>query len=86
LKALAAQAHDDNLHRQDEPYRNALVGIYARLAATARLLSGYMPPRPPSVAGLPYETSVAFRADLDTIAPRSQRTVERRSPPGGSIR
>jgi len=68
LLALAAQAHDDNPHREDEPYRNALVGIYARLAATGRALSGYMPLRPPRVSGAPYATSAAFRADLDTIA------------------
>ncbi len=68
LLALAAQAHDENPHRQDEPYRNALVGIYARLAATGRALSGYAPPRAPSVAGAPYATPAAFRADLDTIA------------------
>jgi len=68
LLALAAEAHDENPHRQDEPYRNALVGIYARLAATARTLSGHVPPRPPGVAGAAYSTPSAFRADLDTIA------------------
>ncbi len=68
LLALAAQAHDENPHREDEPYRNALVGIYARLAATAQALSGYVPPRPPNVAGAPYAASAAFRADLATIA------------------
>jgi phosphoenolpyruvate carboxylase len=68
LLELAAQAHDENPHRQDEPYRNALVGIYARLAATGRLLSGYRAPRPPGVAAAPYATPAAFRADLDTIA------------------
>jgi phosphoenolpyruvate carboxylase len=36
LAALADAAHDDSPHRADEPYRRALVGIYARLAATAR--------------------------------------------------
>ena len=43
------RAHDANPHRQDEPYRQALVGIYARLAATARALTGYVPPRAPHV-------------------------------------
>src|SRR4029453_9413639 len=68
LLALAAQAHDENPPRGDEPYRSALVGVYARLAATARELSGYVPPRPPSVAGSAYATSSQLRADLDTIA------------------
>src|SRR4029453_6373583 len=45
------QATTETPPRGDEPYRSALVGVYARLAATARELSGYVPPRPPSVAG-----------------------------------
>ena len=45
LLALAAAAHDGNPHRQDEPYRQALVGIYARLAATAHALTDLPPPR-----------------------------------------
>jgi phosphoenolpyruvate carboxylase len=68
LAALASAAHDDNPHRRDEPYRNALVGVYARLAATAQALAGYAPPRAPSVAAMPYASPRAFRADLDTIA------------------
>ncbi|MET0204255.1 MAG: phosphoenolpyruvate carboxylase, partial [Casimicrobiaceae bacterium] len=68
LIELATHAHDENPHRQDEPYRQALVGIYGRLVATARVLAGYVPPRPASVTGDPYPTPAAFRADLDTIA------------------
>ena len=37
---MAEAAHDANPHRQDEPYRQALVGIYARLAATMQMLAG----------------------------------------------
>jgi len=68
LRGLADLARDENPHRQDEPYRQALVGIYGRLAATARALSGYAPPRPASVAGEPYPSPATFRADLDVIA------------------
>jgi phosphoenolpyruvate carboxylase len=68
LLALAAKAHDENPHRTDEPYRNALIGIYARLAATSKALAGYVPPRAPSVMGEPYAAATEFRADLDTIA------------------
>ena len=67
LLALATSAHDDNPHRKDEPYRNALVGIYARLAASARALAGYVPPRAPTVSAAPYATAAQFRADLDVI-------------------
>ncbi|MBA4267445.1 MAG: phosphoenolpyruvate carboxylase, partial [Comamonadaceae bacterium] len=34
MQALAERSPDRNAHRQDEPYRRALTGIYARLAAT----------------------------------------------------
>ncbi|HYG46157.1 MAG TPA: phosphoenolpyruvate carboxylase [Bordetella sp.] len=40
LHALADTGGDDSPHRRDEPYRRALVGIYARLAATAQQLTG----------------------------------------------
>ncbi len=33
--ALAEHSPDHSPHRQEEPYRRALAGIYARLAATA---------------------------------------------------
>jgi phosphoenolpyruvate carboxylase len=68
LAALADRAGDDSPFRQDEPYRRALIGIYARLAATARTLCGYEPPRDPHAAGEPYRSSAELRADLDTIA------------------
>ncbi len=68
LLGLAAAAHDANPHRQDEPYRQALIGVYARLAATARRKSGVTLPRPPHVELPPYETPEAFAADLATIA------------------
>ena len=38
LQALADRSPDRSQHRQDEPYRRAITGIYARLAATARAL------------------------------------------------
>ncbi|WP_037472817.1 phosphoenolpyruvate carboxylase [Simplicispira psychrophila] len=40
MQQLADSSPDTNQHRQDEPYRRALTGIYARLAATLRDLSG----------------------------------------------
>ena len=38
LLALAEASPDNSNHRADEPYRRALIGVYARLAATARAL------------------------------------------------
>ncbi|MBL6617790.1 MAG: phosphoenolpyruvate carboxylase [Reyranella sp.] len=67
LRTLASNSPDHAVERQDEPYRRAIVGIYARLAATAWALDRLEPPHPP-VATMPAYASVAeFRADLDTI-------------------
>jgi phosphoenolpyruvate carboxylase len=67
LMRLAASAHDDNPHRSDEPYRQALIGIYARVAATAKALAGYVPPRAPHGDLPPYATPAALLTDLATI-------------------
>jgi phosphoenolpyruvate carboxylase len=40
MAALAAGSPDRNAHREDEPYRRALIGVYARLAATLELFTG----------------------------------------------
>jgi phosphoenolpyruvate carboxylase len=67
LAALAGRAHDPSRQRADEPYRLALAGVYARLAATYRALTGETPPRPSSLEAQPYDTAQAFKADLQTI-------------------
>ncbi len=68
LLALAAAAQDPNPHRGDEPYRQALTGIYARLAATARELANCTPPRAPHAVLPSYRAPAEFLADLDVIA------------------
>jgi phosphoenolpyruvate carboxylase len=68
LMALAAGAHDNNPHRSDEPYRQALTGIYSRLCATAQELAQHTPVRPPHAEGVQYRSPGEFAADLDTIA------------------
>ncbi len=60
-------AHDENPHRGDEPYRQALIGIYARVAATAGALAGYVPPRAPHADLPPYATPGELLAELRTI-------------------
>jgi phosphoenolpyruvate carboxylase len=65
---LAELSGDDSPARADEPYRRALSGIYARLAATAELLSGAPPARPARLIAEPYPDPDSFRADLDCIA------------------
>jgi phosphoenolpyruvate carboxylase len=67
LLALAAAAHDDNPHRSDEPYRQALIGIYARVAATAAKLPGFVPVRVPHGNLEPYREPRELAADLAVI-------------------
>jgi len=66
--ALADASGDDAASRADEPYRRALSGIYARLAATHARITGKPAPRPGPLAGEPYADPRAFRADLAAIA------------------
>jgi phosphoenolpyruvate carboxylase len=66
--ALAAKSGDSAPSREDEPYRCALSGIYARLCATHVKLIGDLPPRPSPLAGAPYDTPEQLRADLVTLA------------------
>jgi phosphoenolpyruvate carboxylase len=68
LLRLAHSARDPSPHRQDEPYRQALSGMYSRLAATARERAGFVPPREPHRAAEPYAGEAAFAADLQVIA------------------
>ncbi|MCW3847124.1 phosphoenolpyruvate carboxylase [Sphingomonas sp. LB-2] len=66
--ALAEASHDTAVSRQDEPYRRALSGIYARLSATHLKLTGKAPPRPAPIAAPPYETPAELREELAAIA------------------
>ncbi|MDQ2877500.1 MAG: phosphoenolpyruvate carboxylase [Pseudomonadota bacterium] len=65
---LAKASGDTAPSREDEPYRRALSGIYARLAATHRTLTGKPAPHPGHLTGEPYPDPQAFRADLVAIA------------------
>jgi phosphoenolpyruvate carboxylase len=66
LEALAARSPDRSANRRDEPYRRAITGIYARLAATARAL-GVDAPQQAVGAAPPYADSAEFLVDLAVI-------------------
>src|SRR5438067_314354 len=68
VQALAERSGDRSPHRQDEPYRRALTGIYARLAATLQALAQQAASPPPIGKGAPYASADEFAAELDTIA------------------
>jgi phosphoenolpyruvate carboxylase len=67
MQALAESSPDTNEHRQDEPYRRALTGVYARLAATLKALTGGEAARHAVAPQNPYAKSEDFLADLRTL-------------------
>ncbi len=67
MTALADRSPDHNAHREDEPYRRALVGVYARLAATLHQLTGTEALRHAVVPQDAYASAAEFVADLDVI-------------------
>jgi len=92
LQRLADASIDTNAHRADEPYRRALTGVYARLAASLRDLTGHVPARhaisaaAPPYAAPPYACADDFLADLcvmrDSLAAHHGATlVEERLAP-----
>jgi phosphoenolpyruvate carboxylase len=67
MQALAERSPDTNAHRQDEPYRRALTGMYARLAATLTELTGGEAARHAIAPQNPYTSADECLADLRTI-------------------
>jgi phosphoenolpyruvate carboxylase len=67
LIALAERSGDANEHRLDEPYRRALVGVYARLAATLHELTGTEALRHAVAPSAPYASPGELLADLRTV-------------------
>lgn len=67
MQDLANASPDTNEHRQDEPYRRALTGMYARLAAALKSLTGQDAARHAIAPQNPYKSSQEFLTDLQTI-------------------
>jgi len=67
LQRLATAAGDANPHREDEPYRRALIGVYARLAATLQVLTGTEALRHAVAPRDPYPSASDFLADLRAV-------------------
>ncbi len=82
---LALQSGDINPARADEPYRRAISGIYARLAATYQKLTGRAAPRPASVAAEAYPSARSFREDLDVLAHSLERNSKVGLNDGGTL-
>ena len=67
VNALAFRGGDGNPARADEPYRRAITGMYARLAANYQQFTGRAAPRPGSVSAEPYPCSMSLLADLNLL-------------------
>ena len=68
VEKLAESSGDTNPARRDEPYRRALTGCYARLAATYEEVTGHPPARRARVPGKAYSSPEELRTDLVEIA------------------
>ena len=67
MQALADQSPDQNAHRNDEPYRRALIGMYARLAATLQEFTGTSAARHAVPPQNPYRSAEELVGDLRVI-------------------
>jgi phosphoenolpyruvate carboxylase len=67
LQELVGRSPDASPRRAAEPYRQAVVGIYARLVATARGLGQVVLPRHAVTQAQPYAAASELRADLDVL-------------------
>ena len=67
LKDLAERSPDRSPHRRTEPYRQAISGIYARLAATARAFEQAEVSRHAVGKAPPYAEAAEFVADLGIL-------------------
>ena len=85
LDKLAERGGDVNPARADEPYRRAITGMYARLAATYQSLTGRTPPRPATVEAPAYPDAASLRADLEVLEDSLRSKSQVRSNGGGSL-
>jgi len=85
LAALAQAGGDLNAARADEPYRRAITGMYARLAATYQNLTGRTPQRPATVEALAYKDASGLRADLQILEASLKSESQVRLNGGGAL-
>ena len=77
LRALAERSPDRAVERQDEPYRRAIVGMYARLAATAWALDKLEAPHPPVGPAPAYDSVNDFKPISTPFSIHCRRTARR---------
>ncbi len=67
LMELARSSGDTSQHRITEPYRQAISGMYSRLAATLKKIDKTKALRRPVTKAVPYQRSAELIVDLDVI-------------------
>ncbi len=68
LAEFAARSPDEAVHRQDEPYRRALIAIYSRLTSTARHLGHRVQHlRPVDADAHPYADAQEFISEIEIL-------------------
>ncbi len=67
MRLLTERSPDTSAHRDDEPYRRALTGVYARLAATLHELTGGEAARHAVAPQGAYASAEEFLQDLRTL-------------------
>ncbi|HEY0846907.1 MAG TPA: phosphoenolpyruvate carboxylase [Noviherbaspirillum sp.] len=67
LQALADASHEDSPHRADEPYRRAIAGMHARLAASLHAMTRKAIAPCPTPHARPYASADELSRDLDII-------------------
>lgn len=77
LERLAEASPDRAVGRSDELYRRALIGIYARLAATAKAFGHVVLERHPVGDAPPYNSANELVADLDVLDESLRRNGSR---------
>ncbi|HEY6455578.1 MAG TPA: phosphoenolpyruvate carboxylase, partial [Steroidobacteraceae bacterium] len=85
VMALAQASGDTSPARKDEPYRRALTGCYARLAATYERITGRPPARRATVPGVAYASPEELRTDLVAIAHSLAQQGARLLATGGAL-
>jgi phosphoenolpyruvate carboxylase len=68
VRGLVERSPDRSPQRQNEPYRRAIAGIYARLARTARALCGIEAARRVVGEASPYAEAAEFLEDLHVLS------------------
>ena len=78
MQRLADASGDTSAHREDEPYRRALIGVYARLAATLHELTGTEALRHAVAPRDPYPSAATSSRPAHDRGRRSRATTPKR--------